>query len=122
MYRSCQLYCRCKEVDVLSYCSQTLVEDCLRHLRLYKSALGSSDQEVQELVFLAEPTEDQWGSICTSLQATQGRCLPLYSGDLIKVFATPVYLQGVTELILFLLLPQDEFQNAAVQLFTRVGD
>ena len=37
-----QYACRCKEADVTSYFSQSLSEDTISHLRLYKKALDNT--------------------------------------------------------------------------------
>lgn len=102
------------EVDWVNYLTTHLVDDVASHLRLYKSARNrfrsppkegeARNLDLESLFFDAEVEME--GRVCRDLVCTEA------SSEL-------RYLQDLTDLLLYLLLPQQDFQAGPVRSLVR---
>jgi len=108
------LKARIEEVDWIQHMTTTLVDDIASHLRLYKVAInklraplkeGEARQPDLETAFFDAEIEME-GRICRD-----SVCL--------EPEAELKYLQDLSELLLYLLLPTNEFETGSVRVFAR---
>lgn len=98
---------RSKQIDFLTLFVQA-ADDTVEHIRQYKRALSEarsqSCSEAVETVFFAtegEHCKDPWKAVCCSQTARQA------------------YFQRVTEVLLYMLLPREDYSNPALQVLLR---
>ncbi|CAI8057495.1 Sorting nexin-13 [Geodia barretti] len=98
---------RCSEADLATLLSQTLLEESLTHLSRCKEASGATgcaDTETESLgsrVLAGLPNDDPWTAVCLQPEIQRA------------------YFQGASELLLFLILPDDEFSSPPLRLLLR---
>jgi hypothetical protein len=99
---------RCSEADLATLLSQTLLEESLTHLSRCKeasSATSCTDTETESLgsrVLAGLANDDPWIAVCLQPEIQRA------------------YFQGACELLLFLILPDDEFSSPPLRLLLRV--
>lgn len=90
---------RCGEADLATLLSQTVLEECLSYLARCKETRGDTEGCLGSRVLASLPDNDPWTSICLQPEAQKA------------------YFQGVTELLLCLILPPREFASPLLRPF-----
>ncbi|XP_064614649.1 sorting nexin-13-like [Liolophura sinensis] len=101
---------RTKSIDWLPYFTNRMVDDFASHIRLYRRALDlsriSKDEEKDEESFFFDLELEMENSVCRDLISTSAE-------------DERQYLQDLSEVLLFLLLPQSDFQNKPFRYIVR---
>ncbi|GAB6032695.1 sorting nexin 13 [Chamberlinius hualienensis] len=107
---------RVKEIDWVSFCTIQLVDDFASHFRLFRQALHQLNKKkktdskttatIEQVFFELEKESSAenvkcWSEICMSNQREKD------------------YLQGLVEILLYLLLPDEDFNNKTLRYLAR---
>ncbi|KAL5463872.1 hypothetical protein EMCRGX_G032816 [Ephydatia muelleri] len=97
-----QLTKRLKDMDLVAYFTQMLMEVFLEHLRLFKKATKIEDsRKVAASFFDNEHSDDPWAKVCCNPEAEEA------------------YLRGTVDILLYLLLSEEEHKSAALHQLLR---
>ncbi|XP_065896684.1 sorting nexin-13-like [Dysidea avara] len=103
---------RSKTVEWLPFCTQRVIDDFVSHLRIFRKALKNCQETdpkkvtdlLEDAFFVEEAKTDnqlRFKEICSSVENEKA------------------YLQSIAEMLLYLLLPEDDFQNKALCFILR---
>lgn len=81
-----------------------------------------TEGSVENRVFASLPSDDPWGAVCQQPEAQRGVYLWPLPSPLSECppYPLPAYLQGMSEILLYLVLPEEDFHNAALRHLMRV--